>query len=234
AVFVQDQYTLTVNVTGSGSVTKTPDQATYTYGQNVDLEAFPDAGWTFDRWEGDLTGSTNPDTLTMDGNKTVTAVFVEDIVEYTLTIGSTPRTGVSIQVSPLDNGGLGDGVTDFQRVYSDGANATLTAPARPTVAGSGMTFCHWEVGGVPQTDEETILAHAVTSDASLVAVYLLVGDMNADGAVNGFDIDLFIVALDDQAGFEATYGPCRLRAADTNGDGAVNGFDIDSFIDLLD
>ncbi|NIS82041.1 MAG: hypothetical protein GTO14_17960, partial [Anaerolineales bacterium] len=70
-----DEYSLTVNVVGSGSVSKTPDQATYTYGTVVTLTAVADVGWTFSSWSGDLTGSTSPDTITMDGDKTVTATF---------------------------------------------------------------------------------------------------------------------------------------------------------------
>ncbi len=71
-------YTLTINTVGSGSVTKTPDQATYISGTIVDVNAIADTGWTFDSWSGDLTGSTNPNSITMDGNKTVTATFTED------------------------------------------------------------------------------------------------------------------------------------------------------------
>jgi hypothetical protein len=44
----------------------------------VDLTANADPGWTFDHWEGDLTGNFNPDTINIDGDKTVTAVFVID------------------------------------------------------------------------------------------------------------------------------------------------------------
>ncbi|MBU0639121.1 MAG: hypothetical protein KKB50_09680 [Planctomycetes bacterium] len=229
----EPHYTLTINITGQGSVDLDPVGGTYLTGTDVTLTANAAGGWSFEHWEDDLTGSTNPEMTTMDADKTVTAVFVEDIVECTLTIGSTPLSGISIQVSPLDNGGSGDGLTQFQRVYDENTAVTLTAPSRPTVAGDVLTFCHWEVDGVPQADEETALLYTVSGDAPLSAVYLLIGDMNADGAVNGFDIDLFIEALDDQAGFEATYGPCRLRAADINGDGAVNGFDIDAFVVLL-
>ncbi|MBU0641016.1 MAG: hypothetical protein KKB50_19305 [Planctomycetes bacterium] len=228
------QYSLTVNISGQGAVALDPPGGAYPPDTSVQLTANAQPSWSFDHWTGALSGSNNPETLLVDGNKTVTAVFVENTVEYTLTIGSTPVNGVSIQVSPSDNYGQGNGVTQFERSYDAGANVTLTAPVRPTVAGSELTLCHWEVDGAAQADEEPVLDHTVGDDIGLVAVYLMVGDMNADGAVNGFDIDLFIVALDNQAGFEATYGPCRLRAADTNGDGAVNGFDIDSFIDLLD
>ncbi len=77
ANFTQDEYTLTVNTSGNGSVTKDPEKTTYTYGEDVELTANPEAGWTFSGWSGDLTGSVNPETITMDGNKTVTAQFTE-------------------------------------------------------------------------------------------------------------------------------------------------------------
>jgi uncharacterized repeat protein (TIGR02543 family) len=75
ASFTQDQYTLTTNVVGSGSVSRNPDQATYVYGDVVELSAVPDVGWSFSGWSGDLSGSNNPETITMDDNKTVTATF---------------------------------------------------------------------------------------------------------------------------------------------------------------
>ncbi|MFC1966979.1 right-handed parallel beta-helix repeat-containing protein, partial [Chloroflexota bacterium] len=72
------EYTLTTNVIGSGSVTKNPDQATYTQDSTVQVTAAPATGWSFSGWSGDLSGSTNPATVTMDGNKTITATFTEN------------------------------------------------------------------------------------------------------------------------------------------------------------
>ena len=68
-------YTLTVNTVGSGSIGKVPDQATYLYGDVVTLTATPAAGWTFNNWSGDLSGSTSPAAITINANKTVTATF---------------------------------------------------------------------------------------------------------------------------------------------------------------
>ncbi|GAF72968.1 unnamed protein product, partial [marine sediment metagenome] len=93
ATFEQLQYTLTINTVGSGSVTRVPDQATYTYGQTVDLTAAASAGWTFSAWSGDLGGSTNPETITMDGNKSVTATFTEG--QYTITATSDANGTIS-------------------------------------------------------------------------------------------------------------------------------------------
>jgi uncharacterized repeat protein (TIGR02543 family) len=73
ANFDQYEYTLTVNP-GSGSVVKDPNQSTYHYGDVVELTAHPEP--SFDHWSGDLSGSENPEYLTMPNrNASVTAHF---------------------------------------------------------------------------------------------------------------------------------------------------------------
>jgi len=71
-------YTLTVSISpiGMGTVTKDPNMTAYPSGQVVQLTANPITGWQFDHWGGDLSGSTNPTSIMMNGNKTVTAQFI--------------------------------------------------------------------------------------------------------------------------------------------------------------
>jgi hypothetical protein len=95
ASFELDEYTLTVNTVGSGSVAKDPDQASYHYGDVVQLTATADPGWKFTGWSGDLSGSVNPEFITMDEGKTVTATFAET----TWTITATAGTGGIIDPS---------------------------------------------------------------------------------------------------------------------------------------
>ena len=59
------------------------------------------------------------------------------------------------------------------------------------------------------------------------------GDVNCDGAVNNFDIDAFVLALTNPAGYEAVYPTCARSLADADGSGTVDNFDIDPFVDLL-
>ena len=94
ATFTADEYALTVNVVGNGSVGKDPDQATYLYSDVVTLTATADPGWTFTGWSGDLGGTDNPADLVMDANKTVTATFTVD--EYTLTVNVVGDGSVSV------------------------------------------------------------------------------------------------------------------------------------------
>jgi uncharacterized repeat protein (TIGR02543 family) len=78
AHFTQNQYTLTVAIDGSGTVSKNPNSASYTYGTVVTLTASASSGWVFGSWTGDLSGSQNPKTITMTGNKAVTAHFSDN------------------------------------------------------------------------------------------------------------------------------------------------------------
>ncbi len=74
ANFSINSYTLTADGT-HGSVAKTPDKSTYTYGETVTVTASPDTGYGFAGWSGDLSGGTNPATITMDTNKSIGASF---------------------------------------------------------------------------------------------------------------------------------------------------------------
>ena len=59
------------------------------------------------------------------------------------------------------------------------------------------------------------------------------GDLNCDGAVDAFDIDPFVLALTDPAGYQAAFPDCNILNGDCNGDGVVDAFDIDPFVELL-
>ncbi len=58
-------------------------------------------------------------------------------------------------------------------------------------------------------------------------------DVNCDGGIDAFDIDPFVLALTDAAGYAAAYPDCHVLLADINNDGVVNVFDIDPFIAKL-
>ena len=85
AHFTQNVYTLTITPVGSGSVSRN-NPGPYHYGDVVQLTAVPNGSWSFHSWTGDLTGSANPASITINGNKSVTAQFTE----YTLTVTTWP------------------------------------------------------------------------------------------------------------------------------------------------
>ena len=95
-------YTLATSVTpaGGGAVTRNPNQASYIEGSAVEVTAVPSTGYHFVNWTGDLTGSTNPQTIAMDANKSVTATFAIDTYTITATAGAggsiTPSGAVTV------------------------------------------------------------------------------------------------------------------------------------------
>lgn len=66
-------YKLTTTSEGSGSLI--PDAGVFRSGYVVTINALPAPGWEFTSWSGDLGGTANPQTLTMDADKHVIAIF---------------------------------------------------------------------------------------------------------------------------------------------------------------
>ncbi len=116
------QYTLTLNAT-DGSITPNPAGGIYDDGTSVTLTATPDSGFEFTGWSGDASGTTNPLTITMDADKTITATFAP--IQRTLTLNATNGS-----VTAAPNPGTGS--------YDDGSVVTLTA-----TPDAGYEFTGW-------------------------------------------------------------------------------------------
>src|SRR5207237_10264113 len=73
-------YSLTTgtNPSGTGTVRRSPNQATYPAGSEVTLTATPASGFSFLDWSGDASGSTNAITISMDSDKDIYAYFRSD------------------------------------------------------------------------------------------------------------------------------------------------------------
>jgi hypothetical protein len=69
-----ERFQLTIAIEGGGSVD--PTSGEYDAGSAVTLTATAGSGWRFDRWEGDLTGSESPASITISEDLAITAVFV--------------------------------------------------------------------------------------------------------------------------------------------------------------
>jgi uncharacterized repeat protein (TIGR02543 family) len=108
-------YSLTVNVTGSGSVLKSPDQSSYLPGTQVQLTANPSAGFTFAGWSGDVSGTANPVSVTMDASKSVTATFTG--VTYTITASADSNGTITPSGTVVVNSG---GNQSFSITPNDG------------------------------------------------------------------------------------------------------------------
>jgi uncharacterized repeat protein (TIGR02543 family) len=97
------QYSLTVNITGQGSVS--PFGGSYNPNAVVELRATAAAGWQFDGWSGDLSGASNPANITMNSNKGVTATFSQVLpIQHSLTVSTSGQGSVSPSGGNYDEG----------------------------------------------------------------------------------------------------------------------------------
>jgi hypothetical protein len=111
------------------------------HGAVVTLEAVPDSGYLFSNWSGDLTGSANPDTITMDGDKSISASFIAHVFSVTAnppspsTVASAGSTSLSAGFS--DTGGHGVGTWSWDDGGAGGSfspSASVQSPTYTAVA----------------------------------------------------------------------------------------------------
>ena len=114
ATFTPPRYTLTLtpSPSGGGSISASPPpdaDGKYASGTGVQLTANANtaAGYSFSAWSGDASGSGNPVSVTMNGNKSVTADFSPETTVTVIstfaglagTIGSADGTGSAARFS---------------------------------------------------------------------------------------------------------------------------------------
>ena len=155
------QYTLTLNAIG-GSISPNPAGGTYDDGTSVTLTATPDSGFQFTGWSGDASGTTNPLSITMDADKTITAMFSP--IQRTLTLNATNG---SISTNPNPVGGT----------YDDGTSVALTASPDP-----GFEFSGWSGDASGTTNPLTITMDA---DKTITATFAPIQRTLTVNATNG-------------------------------------------------
>src|SRR6185295_3378030 len=135
-------FSLTTNVSGTGSVARNPNAASYASGTVVTLTATPGSGFQFSGWSGDLTGAANPATITMSANRTVTATFTA-ITQGPFTLTRDVTGSGSVSANPN------------QSSYAAGTVVTLTATPF-----SGSTFSNWSGDLSTTANPTTIVMNA--------------------------------------------------------------------------
>ena len=69
------KFTVAISIVPSGRGTVVPDGGEFDPGEIVVFTATPTAGWEFDKWTGDYSGTDNPVTIELDDDMSVTARF---------------------------------------------------------------------------------------------------------------------------------------------------------------
>jgi len=141
AYFRVARFTVFTTVEGKGSVT--PSDAVFQIGSQATVNAIPASGWVFDHWEGDLTGNTNPATLTVTKDLKVMAHFRQLICTLNCTAdGSGSVTPASAKID---------------------INTQATLTATPV---ANWVFDHWS-GDLTGTENPVTIK--ITGDMDIVA-----------------------------------------------------------------
>ena len=130
------KFTLVVSASEGGGVDISG--GSYNQNSNVSITATPAEGYVFTGWTGNASGSTNPLTVTMTGNKNITATFSRS--QYSLNVdvvgeGSVAQELISSAKSKTD--------------YDSGSTVRLTATPE-----AGWLFYEWEGLSTGGTTEE--------------------------------------------------------------------------------
>ncbi len=159
ANFIQ-VYTLSVTITPAAGGTVSGG-GSYTSGSVATLTATPNPGYRFKSWSGGASGTTNPIQVTMTGNKSVTATFVQ---QCALTVVANPTAGGTV---------TGSGT------YDSGTTVTVKA----TVA-AGWKFVNWTgpVANANLASTTITLTGDTTVTANFVQVFTLTVTASPSGS----------------------------------------------------
>jgi hypothetical protein len=124
---------------------------------------------------------------------------------------------------------------EWGTVDDDPGDVHLRATS-PCVDAGDPDYCaagQYDIDGEPRLMTVVATRVDIGADELTGVPYIILGDLNCDCAVNVFDIDPFVLALTDPAGYAAAFPDCDRMLADVNCDGYVNAFDIDPFVQCL-
>ena len=134
-------YTLNLitNLVNAGTITRNPNQTNYVLNTQVAVTANPNAGYTFSNWSGDCSGTSATCTLTMNGNKSVTANFTANTpaaVPHTFRLRTTDSsTGAVVVGAAVSLIAAGQSHT-LGPTDASGYSSTITLPEGTTYSGT--------------------------------------------------------------------------------------------------
>ncbi|MEX2428076.1 MAG: malectin domain-containing carbohydrate-binding protein, partial [Bacteroidales bacterium] len=159
ANFSQIYYSISA-IDGNGTFSFTPSLDSFLLGTVVTVKAVGNLGYGFESWSGDLSGTKNPTTLMMDGDKMISAAFVE-VPTYALTVN--PEFGSVI----LDPSGV---------EYNEGTHVVLTPEPNP-----GYYFEQW-MGDLEGSENPATIT--MDADKTVTARFVYAGFGKTSSAIN--------------------------------------------------
>jgi len=149
----------------NGTLVKNPDAASYAHGAVIEVTAVPNTGYHFVNFGGDITGTTNPQSITLDANRSVSATFA--INAFTI----TSSAGANGSITPLGAA---------SKDYGSSQSYTISASADYHVA--DVTVDGISVGAV-----SSYTFSSITSDHTINATfgtYTITASAGANGSIS--------------------------------------------------
>ncbi len=184
-------YTLTVSVSGSGSVTSSDSEIncgrdcteTFACSNSITLTATADTGYEFTGWSGGSCSGAGTCTLSsLTADTTETAVFTasaSDSSEYVLTVTNSAGGTVTSSDNGIDCG------SDCTETYTSTTSVTLTA-----TPSSGYGFCGWSGGVCSGTGTCTL---SLSADTDVTATFTYGGCYNSSSS-GSFSLSTYLLA----------------------------------------
>jgi uncharacterized repeat protein (TIGR02543 family) len=153
-------YKLTIGTGNGGTTDPKPGSYNYSSGTEVIIKATPNNGYRFNGWSGDVSGTTNPISITMNSNKSITANFIR---QYTLTVAA--GTGGTTNPSP------------GTYTHDSGTQVSITA-----IPNSGYQFSGWNGAASGTTNPITL---TMDNDKSVTASFTAIPKPPEEGKKGG-------------------------------------------------
>lgn len=141
AAFTTTKVFLEYNSSGPGTVIVEPDRTAYDEGEQITLTAVPDEGAQFQGWTGDITGSENPASFTIDSNMQVTAIFIYEPSDFLELQFEEVYCQFDGTVETEHAGYTGSGFIDFLNETGSGITIAINATEMVSCT-AGIRYAH--------------------------------------------------------------------------------------------
>ncbi len=140
---IEVKYYTLITDASNGSILLNPAANCYASGFFVNVKATPETGYKFDNWSGDLSGSSNPEIIIMDNNKSISANFSDISTQIGNAIDDTNN------LAQTGTGRSAIYVADHQgNVLSTMTNGLITNESNDSWTGNSATKTedYWGIG----------------------------------------------------------------------------------------
>ncbi len=190
------RYDLTTTVTPTEGGTISPTSGSYDEGTTVKLTSTPSTGYEFKEWSGGITGTTNPISVTMNSNKSITGVFSKKtyplnitfegegtVTEEIITLKSNSYDyGTTVKLTPVPtegwefvewSGDLTGSDNPVQVTITDTKNITCTFVRLNPIYldDNGVTIKCYDWGEVGDTGEVNGVTYTIVNSSQLKSLF---------------------------------------------------------------